>query len=323
MDGFEPTRRIRGAGRDAARATCTQSSARGAAPAAGGAGDVNLARPPFAVVDGLDPVEVADEIVSCFERIAARPDRVAAAFALSASSAGIDRAHPLHRAAVAIASDVDRGIGAGVAHGYHNARHFLEVVLSANYLARMYRLVPERQLRVLVAALIHDFHHDGSRSGEAPFRLEALSASRAARYFRDAGVHPVLREQLHALVLATEPLAGAPYARACLARHLRGSAAPAAAPVPERLERALRDPELALEAVLLAEADVLPSLGFTVAHGELEQDWLAAEWGVTLGAADKLAFIERVAPSIEIAAFFAPNIERLRQAFRRQIDAGG
>lgn len=287
------------------------------------ASDVDISRPPFAVVGGLDPQRVADEIVSCFERIAARPDKVRAAFTLATSSAGADEGHPLHRAGVAIASDVDRGVGAGVAHGYHNARHFLEVVLSANYLACVARLGRERRLRVLTAALIHDFHHDGSRSGEAPFRLEELSASSAAPYLRAAGVHPALGEEVHALVLATEPRAGVPYARACLDRHAGRDVALPAAPVPERLERHLRDPELALEAVLLAEADVLPSLGFTVGHGEMVQDWLAAEWGVTLGAAEKLAFIERVAPSIEIAAFFAPNIERLRQAFRRQIDAGG
>lgn len=283
---------------------------------------VNVTRPPFTVVDGLEPLQVADEIVSCFEEIAARPDRLRAAFTLATSSAGIDAAHPLHRAAVAIASDIDRGVGAGVVHGYHNARHFMEVVLSANYLARTCRFAPERQLRVLAAALIHDFHHDGSRSGEAPFRLEALSASSAAPYFRDAGVHAALHEEVRALVLATEPHAGVPYARACLRRHSGGNVALPASPVPEQLERVMRDPELALEAVLLAEADVLPSLGFTVAHGQIVQDWLANEWGVSLGAADKLAFIERVAPSIEIAAFFAPNIERLRQAFRRQIDSG-
>lgn len=279
-----------------------------------------LARPPFAIVDELDAQQVGREIVACFERIAARDDPVRSAFSLAMSSIGVAAASPLHRAGCAIASDVDRGIGAGIARGYHNAQHFLEVMLSAHYLARLARLPADRAARVVSAALIHDFHHDGSKSTDAPFRLEELSASKAAPYLRSAGVDTVLCDQLHALVLATEPLAGVPYARACFHRHnSSGTKLPHEA-VPQPLARLLGDPQLALEAVLLAEADVLPSIGFTVAHGQKVQDWLAAEWGVPLGAQDKLAFIDRVKPSIEIAAFFAPNIEMLRQAFAQQID---
>jgi hypothetical protein len=50
---------------------------------------------------------------------------------------------------------------------------------------------------------------------------------------------------------------------------------------------------MALQAVLLTEADVLPSAGLTVAYGELSQLMLSQEWGRTLGPADKLCFLER------------------------------
>ncbi len=281
----------------------------------------DLARPPFAIVPDIDAQQVGREIVACFDRLCARRDRVLAAYSLAMTSIGVAQTAPLRRAGAAIAGDVDGGVGAGVEDGYHNGRHFLEVALSAHYLARISQLSAERSVRVVTAALIHDFHHDGSKSGDSPFRLEELSASRAMPYLRDAGVDPVMCEQLHALVLATEPHAGVPYARACLDRHAgRPNSAPGP-DVPELLARHLRDPQLALEAVLLAEADVLPSIGFTVAHGQKVQDWLAAEWGTQLDAADKLAFIERVSPAIELAAFFMPNIEMLAQAFRRQIDA--
>ena len=45
-----------------------------------------------------------------------------------------------------------------------NSQHFLEVMLSALYLARLLRLDPRRTMRVVTAALMHDFHHDGSRN---------------------------------------------------------------------------------------------------------------------------------------------------------------
>ena len=278
-------------------------------------GDEDLARPPFAIVSTLAPAQVAAEIVACFERIASRRDRVQHAHALAMRSLGYDATEPLHRAGAAIAGDIDRGIGAGVAGGYHNGRHFLEVVLCALYLTRIAGLARERSARVVTAALVHDFHHDGSRSATSPFRLEALAAAKTDPYLLGAGVPDALRAQVQALVLATEPRTGVPYARACLRHQADGAPAPQPDDPPAPLERLLKEPDLALEAVLLAEADVLPSIGLTVEHGQQVQDSLAAEWGVTLGAEDKIEFVDRVRDDITVARFFLPNIDALRQAY--------
>jgi hypothetical protein len=287
---------------------------------AGSAGDApELRRPPFAVAAHDGPQEVADEIMACFERLAARKDSMAHAHALAMRSIGIGDGDPLYRAGRAIARDIDRGIGAGVPHGYHNARHFLEAMLCALYLARLSKLDRRRSSRVVTAALIHDFHHDGSRSSEAPFRLEALACVEAEPYLQREGVTPRLRQQIQALVLATEPSCGVPFARDCVAHHADGAPAPALPDAPQALSRLVSESDLALDAVLLAEADVLPSIGMTVEHGERTQANLATEWGVSLGIEDKLAFVDRVAGNITLARFFAPNIEALRQAYLRRL----
>ena len=278
----------------------------------------NLGRPPFAIVESLGPSQVAAEIVACFERIVARPDRLHYSHGLVMRSIGFAADQPLHRAGAAIARDIDGGIGAGVPGGYHNARHFLEVMLCALYLALTVRLQRDRIARVVTAALVHDFHHDGKRSAASPFRLEAQSAAMADPYLRNAGVKPELREQVRALVLSTEVATGVPFARACLGRGAAAASEPIRAGVPAPLELLRTEPELAFEAVLLAEADVLPSMGLTVEHAQYVQDHLAAEWGITLGAADKLKFIEKVRADITLAGFFAPNIEALSREYRQR-----
>lgn len=277
-----------------------------------------LTRPPFAVVDSLGPQQVGAELVACFAKIGERADRLEHAHALVSRSIGLPEADPLMLAGLAIARDIDRGIGAGVAVGYHNSQHFLEVMLSALYLARLTGLNPRRTARVVTAALMHDFHHDGSRSALSPFRLELLAAQEALPYLRALEVDEDDCSRLQALVLSTDPSVGVPFARACWARHAAGAqVAPLASTLPPPLGRLLLDPELAHEAVLLAEADVLPSIGLTFEHAEKLQSKLAIEWDTSLGREDKLQFVDHIVGEISVASFFIPNIQALRQAYLR------
>ena len=270
------------------------------------------------MVSSLDPAQVADEMVTCFRRLGGRLDRLAHAHALAfrgIGSAG-QVIQPLALAGQAIARDIDGGVGAGVASGYHNPQHFLEVMLCALYLARSHKLEPQRVARLVTAGLIHDFHHDGSRGASAPFRLELLALQKAQPYLHATGVDGDECRRLEVLVLATEPRAGVPYARACWHQHrLGGPAVTRATTLPSALEPLAREPDLAFEAVLLAEADVLPSIGLTFEHAESLQARLAAEWRTPLGDADKLQFIDRMIGEISVAKFFVPNVQRLRQAY--------
>jgi hypothetical protein len=280
-----------------------------------------LTRPPFAIVASLDPLQVGAEMVACFKQLGARVDRLEHAHTLASRSTGLSDDDPLLKAGRAIARDIDRGIGAGVAAGYHNSQHFLEVMLTALYLARLGSLDAQRTARLITAALMHDFHHDGSRSVSSPFRLELLAIQKALPYLRAAGVEDSECRRLQTLVLATEPRTGVPFARACWAHHAVGEpATPLTSALPRPLERLLVDSNLALEATLLAEADVLPSIGLTFEHAEQLQSRLAIEWGTTMGCTDKLQFIDRMLDNISMATFFMPSIRTLRQAY---LDAAG
>jgi len=275
-----------------------------------------LDRPPFAVLSALPPRQVGAELVACFAKLGARSDRLSHAHSLASRSIGLPEADPLLRGGRAIARDIDRGVGAGVTDGYHNSQHFLEVMLSALYLARLARLDARRAARVVSAALMHDFHHDGSHGTVSPFRLERLAMRHARPYLRTAGVGQDESRRLEALVLATDPSVGVPFARACWAWHAAGGPpVPPHAELPPPLARLRLEPELAHDAVLLAEADVLPSIGLTVKHADQLHSRLAAEWHMTLGCDDKLKFIDRMLGEITVASFFIPNMQVTRQAF--------
>ena len=277
---------------------------------------LQLSRPPFAIVNSLGSLEVGLEMVACFEGLGARADRLEHAHTLAVRSIGLTDAVALVPAGRLIAHDIDRGIGAGVAAGYHNGQHYLEVMLTALYLARLSGFDARRTARVVTAGLIHDFHHDGSRGTVAPFRLEMLAVQKALPYLFKAGVSAEDRDALEALVLATEPRAGVPFARACWAHHdSRAAAPPSSSKLPTPLGRLLSAPALAHEAVLLAEADVLPSIGLTFKHAEQLQVRLGAEWGATLGRDDKLQFIDRMVADLSVAAAFVPNVLALRQEY--------
>ena len=254
--------------------------------------------------------------MACFAQLGGRTDRLEHAHTLASRSIGLPETDPLLVAGLAIARDIDHGIGAGVAAGYHNGQHFLEVMLCALYLARLACFDPRRTARVVTAALMHDFHHDGSRSASSPFRLELLAAQEAQPYLRAAEVDDDECRRLQALVLATDPSIGVPFARACWAQHAAGErVTPLASALPLPLGRLLLEPDLAHEAVLLAEADVLPSIGLTFEHAEQLQSMLAIEWGTALGRDDKLQFIDHLVGEISVASFFIPNIQALRQAY--------
>lgn len=276
----------------------------------------SLTRPPFAQPSSLGPADAGREMVACFEALGARADRLACAHALAMRSIGAAATDALAQAGRAVAHDVDHGIGAGVAAGYHNSQHFLEVMLCARYLALGAGLDVERGLRVVSAALLHDFHHDGSRGVQAPFRLEMLAVERSQPYWQEAKVDRAECNRLETLILATEPRTGVPFARACWRWHRAGEGAPPdGAGLPAPLLRLLAEADLAHDAVLLAEADVLPSIGLTIEHAEQLQARLAHEWGTTLGRADKLQFIERMVGEMVVGAFFVPNVLALRQAY--------
>jgi hypothetical protein len=165
---------------------------------------------------------------------------------------------------------------------------------------------------VLFAALVHDFHHDGTKNMSATFRLETLSADATAPYLEAAGVSPEVRARIAAMVFATEVTRGTHFARACHLHFTTGAPLPSLSAIPGPLALVATDPGLALEAVIVGEADVLSSAGLTVQYGELQQERLAEEWKQPLGAEHKLRFLNQVFQDFTVGRFFSPNLRALK-----------
>jgi hypothetical protein len=279
-----------------------------------------LERPPFRVIEALGPQQVAAEMVACFDLFACLPDRAQRAFGLAMTAIGLDPRDPLCIAGQRIAADIDAGIGLGNMAGYHHAGHLCDVLLSSLYLACLVKLDRRHSALLVLAALIHDFHHDGTGNGSEPFRLEALAVRGASAYLESARVTGEEQALLAALVLATDFVAGCPFARACHAAHDSGQPMPAVPEQAPELRKLLERPEFALQAMLLIEADILPSVGLTLEYAQRMQARLAAEWQRPLGPDDKLAFIDKALDNVIVGTFFLPNMHASRQFFLRQAE---
>jgi len=282
---------------------------------------LDLSRPPFRVVAGEDAQRVAEDFVRCYEALAGVPDKAQACFSAALDAANAASDAPLCRAGAQIARDIDAGVGAGRANAYHNPQHACEVLLNALYLSRLAAAGAQATREILLAALVHDFHHDGTTNGAIAFRLERFAADATLPYLEAAHVAPAGRQRIVALVLGTELTTGMRFARQC---HLHFSAAgprPSLRGLPEPLALLASDAGLAREAVIVGEADLLSSVGLTVRYGELQQQKLAEEWGKPLGADHKLRFLEQF-DDFAIGRFFSPNLRALKDAARAEHDAG-
>jgi CRP/FNR family cyclic AMP-dependent transcriptional regulator len=278
-----------------------------------------VSQAPFVLPPGASPGLVADQIVACF-RLVGELDRPATeVFEAVRARIGLDPLDPLAAAGVRIAAEIDRGVAGQARNAYHNSQHICEVVLCSLFLGQQAGLSDERLVRVVVAALVHDFRHDGTTNAGESFRLERLAIAAAGPYLAQAGVAPEVIERIAAIVLATEVRAGVPYARRCFRfLHQDGphpEAPPDVAGEASLLRHLATDPDLAVEAVLLAEADLLPSVALTDDYSMLCQQRLVQEnGGIGVGPAEKLAFLDQQSSGFLVSGFFEPNFNRLRRS---------
>jgi hypothetical protein len=276
---------------------------------------LSLSQPPFTLIAHQSPESAAADLLGAFSAIRELPNKVRQSFDALAGGLGASVQTPLIAAGRRLARAVDDGVGAGDGNAYHNAQHFCEVMLSANFLSLLADLNPDSRLEVVLAALIHDFHHDGKVNGPIPFRLERNSVNASTPYLVAAGVPERQRRRVAALVLATDMVIGQATAHACHAHHVGASPSPLPEihPAAPELAELAADPTVARQALIVREADVLPSVGLSVEHAIQLQDRLSMEWGVPLRPQDKFRFITETFPGFIIGSFFQPNVERLRQ----------
>lgn len=279
-----------------------------------GADQLDLSKPPFKVGEGEDARTVAEDFIACFQVIAQLPAKVGTCVRAAFESAAVAPNEPLWIAACRIADDMDAGVGAGGANAYHNAQHFCEVMLNALYLSLLAGVDAQARAEIMIAALVHDFHHDGTKNMSATFRLESFSAEATAPYLEAAGVSPQVCARIAAMVFATEVTKGTRFARDCYLHFSAGAPLPSASNLPAPLALIGTDARLALEAVIVGEADVLSSAGLTVQYGDLQQERLAEEWKQPLGAEHKLRFLNQIFQDFTIGRFFSPNLRDLKSA---------
>ncbi|MBL1263906.1 HD domain-containing protein [Candidatus Methylomicrobium oryzae] len=271
---------------------------------------MNTARPPFRIDSSQSIDEAAVEIVQLFRSIGHLPNKVGLVFQTLAACLALAPNNAYMQAGLRLAEAID-GDDPCFDLPYHNRQHVCEVMLCCRYLALALDLAPQATLEIILAALFHDYRHDGNSCNPIPFRLERHSINQAQPYLLAAGLNPTQCRKLTALVLATQPTAGLPVALAYYHHHCRQGPRPEApAYAPELTE--LDNIDNATHALILCLADVLPSLGLTIEHALHLQEKLAQEWGKPLGIEDKVRFIEHTQHLFILCDRFIPNVMRLK-----------
>lgn len=276
-----------------------------------------LMRPPFRLDSDMDPAEVGQAIVDCIDYFSALPNPLTSVFSVAMEVAETKESEPLYRAGMAIVQDIDVGIGAGNANAFHNKIHLCEVLLCTIAISNLVQLSAHEKALLFVAAAAHDFHHDG-RPNVRPYRLESLATSLAKPYLVDAGVSALDSHTISTLILATETQTGVSIARAYYAKHFMGVDA-------SQFDVAIDFPLLAsdcrssLLAVILAEADILPSVGLTAEHAKSTALRLAQEWNTPFTPKSKIDFIDNCVGDLITANYFMSNVRAIRHTFLTSI----
>lgn len=91
---------------------------------------------------------------------------------------------------------------------FHNNLHFLEVTALLDRLATHLKLSPDEHMCLIVAALIHDYQHDGGTNTvdgkHTPFRLEQMAFDAARETLEKSGMTKDQLQLIELLVRATD-----------------------------------------------------------------------------------------------------------------------
>jgi hypothetical protein len=276
-----------------------------------GTDSLNCFRPPFQIIPGQSAEDAAIEIVDAFISIETLPDRACMIFRTIMDCLAIGHLEPLVVAGFSLCKVVDN-VADKANKPYHNSLHTCEVMLSAYFLSLLAGLDKHEIAEIILAALIHDFQHDGKINGETPFRLERNSINAALPYMLTAKITLTQQQKIAALILATDTAIGLNIVRACYAHYIYGDSLPEIPSAAPELGKISEDPKKLVQALILGEADILPSIGLTIEHAFRLQEKLSLEWDVRLGLEDKLQFIDSKFRTFIMGTFFNQNIDKLR-----------
>ncbi|MDD3443934.1 MAG: hypothetical protein PHS60_00870 [Zavarzinia sp.] len=268
------------------------------APAAG----LDLGAEPFALVEGRTARRVAQTMVRTYTLLESLPVPKlgpVAEWVLARNGFGPD--HPYRLAARHIAAVMERRDTPVPVNPYHNAHHTLEVLLNAHYLAlrndrvaTQVRLDAHERGLLTLAALIHDFEHDGTMNGATRFRLESIAIEAAVPVFIRSGIGEADIAAIRAIVLATDPAGPNLYMKALHGAAFYGSEGPVDTQVFAELRPLAEDRRLLRMAGLLNDADLLSSAGLDTDYAGRQSAKLGAEGGRKLDGADMLRFLNHI-----------------------------
>ena len=249
----------------------------------------------------------------------------------------IDEAYPLIDMA-SIAAILGDSQGHDLA--FHNHRHVMQVSLTACVLAYHHnRLHPFEPLEIseflalYSAACIHDLGHDGqgnfSKDGRhMPSRLEIQAVEMAEPFLRQVCQDDHVINRIGMMVVATDVSESegnpspASILKGVMDSRLNGSAMPV---IPMHLHALTHDARLGLMALLLEEADLIPSMALSY---ELSRQLTVrvAEESCTLSpdAATLSGFIEKICAGLMLSpvsrSLFTESCDLIRARARKEQD---
>lgn len=277
-------------------------------------------RPPFVCMRERKPELTARDFTACFRQLARIPQRLSTCYSLLAQQQGfVNETDALHRVCLSLAHNQDAGIGSDPQVGYHNVQHVSEVLLAAHFIGLLLELPKKQHHLLLLAALAHDYDHDGGVNGERRFHLERHAINQVSPCLQAEGVLPDTQQQLAAMILTTEIVHGLPFARAWFHTWFNGAEAPdLALPAPE-LACLTTDSTTTYLAIALSEADALASVGLGRSYAELQLRRLSLEWQKPLGKKDLCNYLNKGFGQFLLATYFTPNLERLKASLRQSM----
>lgn len=257
---------------------------------------------PFAVPAGHTARRAARNITEAYTRLEAiQGDKLVPVVLWLLARYGFGEDHPYARAALPIAEAIEARDTPQPVNPYHNAHHTLEVVLNAHYLAARndlvathIRLTPREHALLYLAALIHDFEHDGTMNGKQRFRLERHANEAASTFFDAAGLSAEDQAVIKVPVLATDPAGPNLYMKALHSHAFYNGPAPDPATEFAELKPLAEDRRLLRLAGLLNDADLMSSAGLSLDYARRQSDKLGAEGGRYLDCNDMLRFLNHI-----------------------------
>jgi len=302
-----------------------------------------LQRPPFTLGKGTTK-KIGKEIAAVFTELEKNLPHAMDVWVEVAKIVGLDKQSPYYLAGLKLARSLDNDLGTGLAGQYHFKPHFIRTVLSAAHLIQRWhadpikpRLGPVLIGKILFASLGHDYFYDiGGNS--FPFRLERIAFKNLIPFLTpflktEKEEQRITRKDIRdigVMIFATEAsvaLKVGSFIQAVYARHFGHGPLPSAPKELGRLNRLVKESELALGAVFVRTADTFPSTCLTYAYTRGQSLLVAKEIGIPLKtSADIANFISRFFENVlnnhvlAPAEFYRDNTNAIIRSAQRIID---